>query len=271
MAFFSFKKPLADSPPRYLVPAAPTCIYAVTTTFAGAAPQELKYNVEVQRFSNPKDPTGVYLQVTRTDIMINGSRADDSIAGDLASQCGNVIYPLQVKLADGGRIAMIVNHSDILQRWNEQQIKLGRYFTGEIAGEYIAGTDATLQDAERLLQVLRQDLFLSAYCYLLFAGYRKESAVQYTVIPFKNPVRYTVTQERTPFGMEPDSTQQKGVLETGSHKDYSHAVFEVKSVLNKARNYIRQLDGSWEVREGERLHRVMLSIICIDDNTNTEQ
>ncbi|WP_343745184.1 hypothetical protein [Chitinophaga sp.] len=267
MAFFSFKKPLADSPGWQLTPAQPPCIHAVTIVFETAQPQTVRYNATVQRMSNPKDTSQVFFSITRTDILINSSPADDYLAGDLAAQCGSVVYPLQVKLEHGGRIAAVANYKEILQRWTVKKEKLEQYYSGEIAESYIQHTDATLRDAEALRKTLSGDIFLGMYFPLLFASYKTQREMEYPVVPFSAPVTFDIQQERTPFGSIPDVITQKGILSAGALPAYSRGLIDVTCTLTPTRNYVQQLKGKWEINEGTQQHQISVSIVCLEEHT----
>ncbi|MBC9930273.1 hypothetical protein [Chitinophaga qingshengii] len=266
MAFSFFKKPLADSPTWQLVPAQPPCIHTVTIVFETAAPQTIRYNTTVQRLSYPRDSSLVFFSITRTDILINGSLAGDYLAGDLAAQCGSVIYPLQVKLENGGRIAAVPNYAGILQRWTEKKVQLERYFTGEMAETYIQHTDATLRDPEAFRQSLSRDLFLGIYFPLLFANYKTQREVTYPVIPFAPPLSFDIQQNRTPFGSVPDVIVQKGVLSADTPSLYREGQLDIKCTLTPTRHYIQQLEGKWAVREADQHHQISIGIVCMEEH-----
>lgn len=266
MAFFSFKKPLADSPNWQLTPAQPPCIHTVTIAFETANPQTVRYNTTVQRLSYPKDTSLVFFSITRTDILINGSPADDYLAGDLAAQCGSVVYPLQVKLENGGRIAAVANYQEILQRWTAKKEKLEQYYTGEIAESYIQHTDATLRDPEAFRRSLSGDIFLGMYFPLLFASYKTQREMEYPVIPFAVPVTFDIQQERTPFGSERDVIVQKGVLPANAASAYTHGLIDITCTLTPTRNYVQQLQGKWEICEGDQHHQISVSIVCLEEH-----
>lgn len=267
MAFFSFKKPLADSPTWQLTPAQPPCIHAVTIVFETAQPQTVRYNTTVQRMSYPKDTSQVFFSITRTDILINGAPADDYMAGDLAAQCGSVIYPLQVKLENGGRIAAVANYAEILQRWTAKKEKLEQYYTGEIAESYIEHTDATLRDPEAFRRTLSGDIFLGFYFPLLFSSYKTQREMAYPVIPFAAPILFDIQQERTPFGSPSDVIVQKGILSASALPAYSRGLIDISCTLTPTRNYVQQLQGKCSISEGDQHHQISVSIVCLEEHT----
>lgn len=266
MSFFGFKKKSTESPSRYLTPAAPACIYTITTTFSGDQPHTLRYNVEIQRMQHQKEP-GIYLLFNRTDVLINNNPATDWLAADLAAQCGSVIYPLQLEQSVEGHFLQIANHKEICDRWNARKGKIQRYFSGNYAQEYIEHTGYTLQDPIRLLNILKQELFLSTYCSSLIPAVRKQITVQYPVIPFSPPLPFLMQQERSIVAGEVQHTQRTGTLLPDTTAQRSGSA-SVRIALNKTGNYIRQLDAQWDVQDAGQSYKVTLQAICIADNTS---
>ncbi|WP_343671119.1 hypothetical protein [Chitinophaga sp.] len=148
-------------------------------------PSVLEYTMTVSRMK-VEDDHQIFFQFDRGEVMVNGDAASDYLAADLAAQCGQVLYPLQVSVATGGSITGIFNHPEILKRWTEKEPRLQEYFAGPGATEYISATGKALQDEGAVLRALQQDLFLTCWCNLATGGKR----TAYQLVPFREPVPY---------------------------------------------------------------------------------
>lgn len=211
--------------PAPLTPVTPTHIYSITLVYSGATRIKLQYNADICQMQE----RSVYT-INRSNVLVNGKPASNALAGDLAARCGSVIYPLQVQVGDSGDIILVWNYKEIRQRWQSAETQLLRYFTGEEAVEYIAATADTINDPDRLLQSIRQDLFLTTYFHLLHGSRR----VAYTLRPFAPPVLFDITQQRGPGG----DIHQHGQCEHGS--------LEIKASLMHDRAFLRLIEGRWE-------------------------
>lgn len=148
-------------------------------------PSVLSFTMRVSRMQ-VEDDQGIFFQFERGEVTVNGEASFDYLAADLAAQCGEVLYPLQLSVAADGSISQIFNHAEILKRWQEKEPRLRDYFTGPEATEYITATDRTLQDEAALLRAIQQDLFLTCWCNVAMGGKR----TAYRLVPFKEPVPY---------------------------------------------------------------------------------
>lgn len=148
-------------------------------------PSVLTFTMTVSRMKVEDDP-GIFFQFERGEVTVNGEASSDYLAADLAAQCGEVLYPLQLSVASDGSITRIFNHAEILKRWQEKEPHLRDYFTGPEATGYITATGRTLQEEGAVLHAMQQDLFLTCWCNVAMGGHR----TAYQLVPFKEPVPY---------------------------------------------------------------------------------
>jgi hypothetical protein len=249
MTLFSLGKIFSSKMPAPLTPVTPTHIYSITLVYSGATRVKLQYNTDICQMNEKS----VYT-INRSQVLVNGKPASNALAGDLAARCGSVIYPLQVQVGDSGDILLAWNYTEIRQRWQAQETQLLQYFTGEDAIEYIAATADTMNDPDRFLQSIRQDLFLRTYFHLL----RGSKRVAYTLRPFAPPLLFDITQQRLAGG----DIHQHGQCDNGS--------LEIKASFMKGQAFLRLIEGRWNQGEQE----VALRAFCLteeDAPLKTEQ
>ncbi|WPQ60622.1 hypothetical protein SIO70_19920 [Chitinophaga sancti] len=148
-------------------------------------PSVLTFTMTVSRMKVEDDP-GIFFQFERGEVTVNGEASSDYLAADLAAQCGQVLYPLQVGVASDGSITRVFNHAEIKKKWQEKEPYLLDYFTGPEAIEYIIATGCALRDEGAVLHAMQQDLFLTCWCNVAMGGKR----TSYQLVPFKEPVPY---------------------------------------------------------------------------------
>ena len=231
-------------------------IYTVTLTYHGNNDTRLKFNSEISRMTVDDDTTS-YFQITRSDVRVNDEDTADYIAADLAAQCGNVLYPLQVKIGQDGDILSILNHPEIQQRWKEKKVHLKQYFTGAEADSYIDDTGDTLEQETALLHAIRQDIFLSAFFRVQCAGNRDSFNASYFLFPFEAPVVYDVI----PTGNRiMNNLRQTGKEENGN------GTLEIKYTFHKIHGLIQSLQAQWAAERKEQAAQLTLTVSCINSD-----
>lgn len=188
------------------------------------SPAVLEFTMSVSRMK-VEDDQRTFFQFDRGEVTINGDAASDYLAADLAAQCGQLLYPLQVCVAADGSITRIFNHPEILKRWEEKEPRLQEYFAGQGAAEYISATGRTIQDENAVLRALQRDLFLTCWCNLAMGG----SRTAYQLIPFKEPV------------------------------PYEH---DIKFTVNKMTKMIDTITAEWHFEQDGSPRRTQLTAVC---------
>lgn len=231
-------------------------IYTVTLTYHGDADTRLKFNTEISRMT-VGDDTSQYFQITRSDVRVNDEDTTNYIASDLAAQCGSVLYPLQIQIRQDGSMQSILNHPEILQRWDEKIVRLKQYFTGREAHSYIDATGDTIGQASTLLNAIRQDLFLSVYFQIQCAGNRDSFKASYCLFPFEPPVVYDVI----PTGNRMmNNLRQTGKEETGNGN------LEIKYTFHKIHGLIQSLQAQLNAERGKQAAQITLTASCINSD-----
>ncbi|SFW79419.1 hypothetical protein SAMN05661012_04801 [Chitinophaga sancti] len=194
--------------------------YTVTIQY----PSVLEFPMAVSRMK-VEDDARTFFQFDRGEVTINGDAASDYLAADLAAQCGQVLYPLQVCVGADGSITQVFNHAAILERWEAQAPRLLEYFTGDEACAYIHATGKVILEEAAVLRIIRQDLFLSCWCNLAMGGSRSA----YPLIPFKEPVP---------------------------------CEHDIKCSVNKLTKMIDSIHAEWNFEQDGRLRRIQLTAVC---------
>lgn len=256
-------------------------IYSVQVRLAtGADVLPVQYHIAV-KFLHLL-PTGHLLQINRSELRIGNAPAADSLVYELAQQCGNALYPLQLVLTRNGRITDIHDHETILERWKKTASYLRNYHTSDIALDYIDRTEATLRNKELLKNLLAQDLFFSVYFSPLYGIELNGSypqRIDYPVIPFRKPVIFHVKQQLEKDGDEsncvvrhtgsaaipqqvadvfPGEEHAPGHIDTGT----IDAVYELSPPHYK----INSAEARWTISFGEESREITIRIALISDN-----
>lgn len=187
-------------------------------------PSVLEFTMTVSRMK-VEDDQRIFFQFERGDVTIDGEASSDYLAADLAAQCGEILYPLQLSVAADGSITAIFNHSEILKKWQEKEPQLSAYFSGPEATEYITATGKTLLEQGALLRAMQQDLFLTCWCNVAMGGQR----TAYQLIPFKTPV------------------------------PYDH---DIKFTINKLTKMIDTIHAEWTFEQDGTPRRTQLTAVC---------
>lgn len=188
------------------------------------SPAVLEFTMSVSRMKVENDQR-TFFQFDRGEVTINGDAASDYLAADLAAQCGQLLYPLQLCVAADGSIIHVFNHPALLKRWEEKEPHLQEYFAGAEASAYISATGRVIQDEKAILHALRQDLFLTCWCNLAMGGRR----TAYQLIPFREPV------------------------------PYEH---DIKFTVNKLTKMIDTITAAWQFEQDGRPRRTQLTAVC---------
>lgn len=258
MPLFSVRKMFTSKVDNKVTLHAPR-IYAVTLTYQGSASTQLKFNMEICRMTVGDDMTH-YFQITRSAIRVNDEDTSDYIAADLAAQCGNVLYPLQIQIGQNGNMTGILNHQTILQRWQGKKGGLKQYFTGPDAHSYIDATDDTLSEESSLLSAIRHDLFLAAFFQVQFVGSRTAFKVPYHLFPFEIPVMYETTQTGNRVM---NNLRQSGRQENGE------GTMEIKYVFHRIHGLVQSLEAQWDADRQEQYLQITLTATCVNSDDHS--
>lgn len=258
MSLFSVRKMFTGKAARKVTVHAPR-IYTVMLTYKGSATTQLKFNMEICRMT-VDDDRNHYFQISRSAVRVNDEETADYIAADLAAQCGNVLYPLQVQIGQDGNMTGILNHPTILQRWQDKKERLKQYFTGPDAHSYIDATSDTLAEEGNLISAIRHDLFLAAFFHVQFAGNRTGFRVPYHLFPFEIPVMYEATQTGNRMT---NNLRQSGRQENG------RGTMDIQYAFHRIHGLVQSLQAQWDADRQEKYLQISLTANCVNSDDHS--
>ncbi|MGM5630058.1 hypothetical protein O2K51_04070 [Apibacter raozihei] len=129
-----------------------SCVYKVCLR---VSEQNLTYKI----FFNY---SGSIVNIQVKDFLLNGE-LPDALADQLALQCGEVLYPLEVTLSDKGSLYKLHNYTLLKNRWNSVKNKLFRYYSDSYSQEYLYKTDSHYHTEEKLFRQLKNNPIFFLY------------------------------------------------------------------------------------------------------------
>ncbi|GAA3508389.1 hypothetical protein GCM10022393_19360 [Aquimarina addita] len=172
-------------------------IYGVLKTIqSGEKETIIKYKVSV-RFYPENEETYNYVTVNLISKIFINDQVADLIADQMAVDCIESIYPVILKIDRNGLLEDVVNHEDILQRWEKQKKKKLQYYQGRIAIAYFKLFEQTLQEKELFFSYLQKDWFFKAFFHNIYSVYRDndiDNYIDFSIIPNTKDVEYNVAK-----------------------------------------------------------------------------
>ena len=209
---------------------------------------EIRYKTVV-RLIKPLTQTSVQISIVRMpdDVYIN-DRPPDMPVDMLAYETGKILYPIDVEINDRMEWRGIKNHEQIIQRWENSEPDLRRYFAGEEANRYLNRMGEKIASKASLEKIFEKDLFIQVYFRTLYADCT--SPVTFPVGDY-GEVQYEV---KTLINSE-DNDDRKEVMQTGieiqTQKDpesdsENKNTYTAKYVLDAQTNCIREMEAEWK-------------------------
>jgi hypothetical protein len=168
--------------------------YGVTIKYYGEGNQEatkrLDYQIHLQ-VNQFRDENKVWqLCFDKTDLFID-QHEPDFVGEQLASMAMGAIYPLKVDVNFRNEIFRgIVNHGEILNRWEQVAEKISDKYEGRYAELYLEKMGKKISDRFELEYALRADMFWNVFFhpqYLKYDGNLSQpTTFLFPVIAYKN-------------------------------------------------------------------------------------
>ena len=139
-------------------------------------------------------------EVSRSPEQYINTEIANSFLDELASQCGQVLYPLQVITDASGTWLEVNNHEDIMARWEETRKRLEEYYEGDWCKNYLDETALVISSKENVVASLQNDWFLASFFSGIFINYYMEGekyeklankTIAFPILPHINPVTYS--------------------------------------------------------------------------------
>lgn len=178
-------------------------VYGITVEFnpEDKRKQIIRYEIEVLAQKNYKNNTWVF-QFDRRNVFIN-MKKPDTITDKLAYECGQVIYPLLVEVNGNWSKRIVKSRGLSKERLKELEVKTRMNYRSEIIDKYFEKAWETLNDKNKFVRAVEQNLFLSFFFAPLYVRYNMitniaETEIQIPIIPFCKPVLYKTKQKVMP-------------------------------------------------------------------------
>jgi len=136
-------------------------------------------------------------EVFKNQVFIN-ERVPDSIIDVLAERCGNVLYPLQVKVNNIGKVTSILNHNDIKSRWEKEKESIKQSYKGSSYDQIINSMEKVISNPKKVENLFFQrDWFIKLFFVPIY-NFNKLSKLDQNIelpfIPYKLPIKYSIKQ-----------------------------------------------------------------------------
>lgn len=174
------------------------CIQIFTTA---AEEITLRYELEIRYLKTIPDGPRIYRLNRLTEVLVNDTEPD-LLMDILASRCGQVFYPLEVKIDFSGKFIGVHNAEEIRKRWPELKTELKDYFVSEVSDRYLELMEQAINSSELLDERFRQDLFLNTYFFPVYKSYTEELRLQedlYFPLEGTAPIRFDTIQLLQPY------------------------------------------------------------------------
>ncbi|MBQ4821277.1 hypothetical protein [Aquimarina sp. MMG016] len=114
---------------------------------------------------------------------------------ELAFEVSKVLYPMDISTSSQGKLQKVLNHIEILDRWNKKKEKIKEFFKGDIVDKYINQTEKIIKNEEALFSKIQKDWFLNIYFDSLYKFYSEdlfidESKYYYVANTSPSPIKY---------------------------------------------------------------------------------
>lgn len=183
----------------HLKPPKTTTNYGVSYTITENNDEnEIKFETSVTFL---KQTGSFYLfEISRNPEQYINTEIANSFLDEMASQCGQTLYPLQIITDASGSWLDINNHDDIIARWGATRKKLEEYYEGDWCKNYLDETESMITSKENVVNALQNDWFLASFFSGIFINYYMEGekyeklankTIAFPIIPHISPVTYS--------------------------------------------------------------------------------
>lgn len=133
----------------------------------------------------------------KNELFIN-RHEPDLLSEQLSNFVMQALFPVKVDVDKENKVFRgIVNHPDIIRRWEEKVIKIKEKYTGEYTGLFIKKTSKKIQDKWNIEQALAYDMFWCVFFHPQYFNYEKDLTqdlvFEFPVFPYQN-IRFSGKQ-----------------------------------------------------------------------------
>lgn len=177
-----------------------TRTYGVATSMYDAQKDKtakVQFDAEVTVRKFPEE--GVLEYKIKKDKLFINKREPKTVVEKLSVKTLEALYPLEVQTTLTNELVKILNHEEILARWEKIKIQLKKEYIGEAFNLYITKYDTTLRQKHNLLRTLKQEVFYTLLFHDIYTNYNseleKKTTIAFPVQGFKNALVFNGVQK----------------------------------------------------------------------------
>ncbi|MBZ4188639.1 hypothetical protein [Niabella beijingensis] len=161
--------------------------------------------------------SGFLMRLNKQEVFFN-QHEPDTISERFAAVISRSLYPVETVIDGWGKqVAGIVNHQEILNRWENNKRQLLEKYEGPVVSDFTAAADRKIATSSLLQRSMDYDLFWNLFFHPKYMAYSEKymqpADLYLSVIPYRSPVRFPGMQRIIPQVTEYGSIEVKFVSE----------------------------------------------------------
>lgn len=144
-------------------------------------------------------------KIKKNHIFIN-KRTPKTLVEKLSVKTLEALYPLEIQTTLKNELQQIINHEEILERWQKIKMQLQKEYIGKAITQYINAFETKISNNYILLQSLKHEVFYTLLFHDIYAHYdissqkvntslQKEATIAFPVLGFKSPLLFKGIQK----------------------------------------------------------------------------
>lgn len=158
---------------------------------------KVQFEAEVTIRKFPEE--GVFEYKIKKDAIYINKRTPKTVVEKLSIKTLEALYPLKIKTTLKNELLEIINHKEILERWQKIKVQLQKEYTGKAITQYISKFETKLHQKYSLLESLKQEVFYTLLFHDIYTKYdsslQKETIIAFPVLGFKKPLQFKGIQK----------------------------------------------------------------------------
>ncbi|ANH82688.1 hypothetical protein A8C56_18420 [Niabella ginsenosidivorans] len=145
---------------------------------------------------------GWLMRLNKQQLFFN-RHEPDTISERFAAVISRSLYPVETVIDGWGmQVTGIVNHEEIIRRWNINKQKMLEKYEGATVADFVNAVDKKMANSSLIQQSLKYDWFWNLFFHPKYLAYSSTYAQQLdlylSVIPYRYPVRFPGIQKIIP-------------------------------------------------------------------------
>lgn len=174
--------------------------YGISIKYYSKDEKQVSKRVDYEAQMTLKVNNGVgEISIDKKNVFFNQHEPDmmSEIVSDAISKS---IYPVKTFINEKGISGNeILNHKEIVDRWNDQKSKLSEKYESEYFSDILKRIDDKIEQKAELEKGLRHDWFWNLFFHPKFVNYgptrEREIDLYLSIVPYKDPIRFAGTQK----------------------------------------------------------------------------